>query len=101
MSNFPSGAGGASVLIYSGLGRERNGIRAILSEHVGCRFENCGYRRVRVCKIRPVQDSLYHVWTKALLHIQVVEKSIILCIKLLMRNGNVKENIVTNKKISK
>ena len=39
MSNFPSGAGRASISIYSGAGQMRNIIH--------------GYGQVRVCKIRP------------------------------------------------
>ena len=35
----------------------RNVIRATLGTQVGCGFKNCEYRRGRVCKKRPVQDS--------------------------------------------
>ena len=56
-SNFPSGAGRASVSIYSGLARVRNVICATVGKRVGCSIKYGGYGRVRICKIRPVQDS--------------------------------------------
>ena len=57
VSNFPSGAGRVSISIYSGSGRVRNVSHATVGTQVGCSFKYCGYGRLRVCKIRPVQDS--------------------------------------------
>ena len=56
LSNFPSGAGQASVSIYSGSAM-RNVICATVGKRVGCAFKYGGFGRVRVCKIRPMQDS--------------------------------------------
>ena len=47
----------ASVPIYSGSARVRNVICATVGKRVGCGFKHGGFGRVRVCKIRPVQDS--------------------------------------------
>ena len=56
--NFPSGAGRALVSIGSAL--VRNVFCATVGKRVGCSFKYGGYGRVRVCKIRPVQDTA--VW---------------------------------------
>ena len=56
-SNFALGAGWALVSIYSRSARVRNVICATGRKWVGCCFKYDRYRRVRVCKIRPLQDS--------------------------------------------
>ena len=42
---------------YSGSAQVRNVICATVRKRVGCGFKHGGFGRVRVCKIRPVQDS--------------------------------------------
>ena len=57
LSNCPSDAGRASVSVYSRSARARNVICATVGKRIGCGFNYGGYGRVRVCKIRAVQDS--------------------------------------------
>lgn len=57
VSNIPLGVGRAAVSICSELAWVKNVICATIGKWVGCGFEYGGYRRVRVGRMRPMQDS--------------------------------------------